>query len=66
MRARTTLHSAVYSEYANPAEIAALLDGGADPNIRDGEGKTPWDFASENDALTGTDILWMINDERFR
>ena len=66
MRGRTPLHSAVSHKHPNHAEIAALLHGGADPNVRDGKGKTPWDVARENDALTGTDILWMINDARFR
>ena len=43
-----------------------MMNKGADPNALDGNGKTPWDAASNNDALIGTDILWRLNDERFR
>ncbi len=50
----------------NPAVVAALLDAGADVAARDGDGKTPWDYAQDNEALRGTDIWWRLREGRFR
>ena len=50
----------------NPAVIEALLSAGADASARDPNGKTPWDYAQENEALRGTDAYWLLNDARFR
>ena len=40
----------------------ALLAAGADASARDGEGKAPWDYAQENEALRGTDALWRLRE----
>ena len=46
----------------NPAVIEALLEAGADASARDSEGKTPWDYARENEALRGTDAWWRLRE----
>lgn len=46
----------------NPAVTATLLDHGADPDARTEDGKTAWDFAQENPALEGTDVLQRLRD----
>ena len=47
----TPLHAAAVNN-SNPAIITTLLDGGAETNVWDQEaGKTPLDYAKENDAL---------------
>ncbi|MDE0099564.1 MAG: ankyrin repeat domain-containing protein [Truepera sp.] len=46
----------------NPAVIEALLEAGADASARDSEGKTPWDYAQENEALRGTDAWWRLRE----
>ena len=45
--------------------IAALIEVGADPGARDEEGKTPFDYAKDNEALRGTDAYWWLNEGRF-
>ena len=45
--------------------IAALIEVGADPGARDEEGKTPFDYAQDNEALRGTDAYWRLNEGRF-
>ena len=52
----TPLHQAAALS-KSPAIITLLLDAGADVNIRDKSGKTPWDYAKENPALKGTRVL---------
>ena len=49
----------------NPAVIAALLEADADPSARDGDGKSPFDYAKENAALKGNEVYWRLNDARF-
>ena len=49
-----------------PAVIKVLLAAGADASARDQEGKTPWDYAQDNEALRGTDAWWRLREERFR
>ncbi|MDE0527734.1 MAG: ankyrin repeat domain-containing protein [Truepera sp.] len=46
----------------NPAVLEALLEAGADASARDSEGKTPWDYAQENEALRGTDAWWRLRE----
>ncbi len=41
------------------------MDVGADPNALDFDGKIPWDYAKENEALKGTDAYWRLNELRF-
>ena len=50
---------------ANPSVIVALIEGGADPGARNEDGKTPFDYAKNNEALKGTDAYWLLNDGRF-
>ena len=59
-RNSTPLHLAV--RFNEPAVIEALLDAGADATARDAEGKTPWDYAQENEALRGTDAWWRLRE----
>ena len=35
------------------------------PNALDLDGKIPWDYAKENEALKGTDAYWRLNELRF-
>ena len=49
----------------NPIIITALLEAGADPKAKTEDGKTPWDYTKENEALKGTDAYWLLNDLRF-
>ena len=46
-------------------EVKAALAAGADPGARDVAGKTPFDYAKENEALKGTDAYWLLNEARF-
>ena len=55
----TPLHNAARFN-DNPAVITALLDAGADAAARDDEGKIPWDYVKERDALRGADA-WRLN-----
>ena len=64
MFAVTPLHMAVWHN-ENPSVITALIEGGADPGARDEWGKTPFDYAEDNEALRGTDAYWRLNDGRF-
>lgn len=55
----TALHQA--ARYADSdATVKALLDGGADTTLRNRSGHTAWDYAKENDALTGSGILPLL------
>ena len=60
----TPLHFAA-SESEAPAVVQVLLDAGADPAARDGQGKSPWDYAKANPALKGTEVYWHLNEGRF-
>ena len=51
----TPLHFAAFRNN-NPAVIWTLIGLGADAAARDADGKTPWDYAQDNEALEGTDI----------
>ena len=46
-------------------EVKAALAAGANPGARDDNGKTPFDYAKENEALKGTDAYWLLNEARF-
>ena len=60
----TPLHEAA-EHNKNPAVIEVLLAAGANPKARTVEGKTPWDFAQDNEALKGSDAFWRLNEARF-
>lgn len=53
---RTALHVAAQGR-GNAAAFLALLDLGADRAVLDNEGKTPMDYARENTALQGLEVL---------
>ena len=55
----TPLHLA--AEFGNPEVIQPLLDAGADARLNDTVGKTPWDYAEENEKLKGTKAYWALN-----
>ena len=46
------------------ADVAALLEAGADPNARAVDGKIPWDMIPEDSQLRGTDAYWRLNEPR--
>ena len=60
----TPLHFAALKSEV-PAVVQALLDAGADPAARDGQGKSPWDHAKGNPSLKGTEVYWQLNEGRF-
>ena len=47
------------------AAIEALLEAGADPALRNAEGRTPWELAEQNEALKGSDAYWRLNDAQY-
>ncbi|MXY15080.1 MAG: hypothetical protein F4Y53_05290 [Proteobacteria bacterium] len=55
----TPLHMAARLN-KNPAVVAALLAAGADPNARDQERRTAWDYAKHNRTLRGTEIAKQL------
>ena len=58
---QTPLHAAA-RESRTPAVVAALLDAGANPAARNKSGKTPYDYAKENAALEGTEVLKRLKE----
>lgn len=57
----TPLHLAAKNN-ENPDVIIVLLKGGANGKIKDGEEKTPFDYAQENESVKGTDAYWQLKD----
>ena len=55
----TPLHMAARLN-KNPAVVAALLAAGADPNARDHEHRTAWDYAKHNRTLRGTEVAKQL------
>ena len=52
----TALHDA--ARYGKAGEkLEALLEGGADPALRNNAGKLPWDYARANEALRESSVL---------
>ena len=54
--------SPLHRDTNTPAVIKVLLAAGADASARDQEGKTPWDYAQDNEALKGTDAWWRLRE----
>jgi ankyrin repeat protein len=45
--------------------ITNLLNAGADTKVRDTEGKTPFDYAKDNEKLKGTEGYWALHDAQY-
>jgi len=43
----------------------ALLELGANPKIRDKQGKAPWDYIQDTEALKDTQAYWTLNNRSF-
>ena len=56
---QTPLHRAAQS---NPAVFPSLLEAGADPAALDELGRTPLDYARENGALQGLEVVRRLNE----
>ena len=57
----TPLHWA--AQFSNdPAVIEVLLEAGADADVLDTRGKTPWDYAQDNEALEGSDAYHRLRE----
>ena len=61
----TPLHAAASCLQCQTGVIEKLLSAGADPKAKGKEGRTPWDFAQENENLKGTKGYWALNDARY-
>ena len=63
----TPLHiAAKHDRYGHAGDaIEALLDAGASPTARNAAGQTPWELASGNEELNGSDAYWRLNEARF-
>lgn len=48
------------------SEVSAAIAAGADPAARDEDGKTPFDYMEDNEALRGTDVYRRLNEDRFK
>ena len=59
----TPLHWAASG--GSPAVVDLLIARGADMKAEDDEGKTPADYAGENEALKGSDAYWRLNEARY-
>ena len=46
--------------------FALALAAAACVNARDEDGKTPFDYAKDNEALRGTDAYWRLDEARFK
>ncbi|MDB2423806.1 hypothetical protein N9X05_17905 [Paracoccaceae bacterium] len=45
--------------------VQVLLHAGADAKAKNKEGKTPWDYAQNNERLKGTKNYWALNDAQY-
>ena len=62
----TPLHLAAASTvYGVDRAIMAFLDAGADATRRNAQEQTPWDLATTNGKLKGSDAYWRLNEMRF-
>lgn len=50
----------------NPDMITLLLDTGADPKLKDKDGKTVLDYAKKNEKLKDTEVFWRLVDASFK
>lgn len=55
----------ILASMMNNADVVnALINAGADINARDNDGKSAYDYARENDKLTGTQVLRRLKNEK--
>ena len=47
------------------SDVRAAVSAGADLGARDQDGKTPFAYAKDHEALRGTDVYWRLNEARF-
>ncbi|MCY4137168.1 MAG: ankyrin repeat domain-containing protein, partial [Rhodobacteraceae bacterium] len=59
-KGRTPLHLAARRSQ-NPEIVDLLLGLGADAQAQDEVGRSPWDYAQENDVLANTNAYWRLN-----
>ena len=60
----TPLHKAAH-DTSNPSVIRALIEAGTDPAARDDDGKTPFYYVKNNEALKGTAAYRLLKEGRF-
>ena len=60
----TPLHIATLSG-ENSEVILTLLELGADPRIKDFDGKTAWDYIQTNEALKNTEAYRALKDAQY-
>ena len=60
----TPLHAAARGA-KNPNVIIALLVSGANGKVKDGKGKTAFDYAKNNNFLKETDAYWKLNEAQY-
>ena len=61
---RTALH--LVARFGKPETIAVLLNAGASGSIKDIGGRTPFDLATDNSVVKGTDVYWLLNDLQYK
>jgi hypothetical protein len=61
----TLLHDAALFIRCKPGKIEALLTAGAAGKAKNKEGKTPWDFAEDNEDLKGTKGYRALSDAQY-
>ncbi len=60
----TPLHVAA-EKSENPEVIEALLQAGANPKLKDSEGKLPADYAAENEHIKNSKARWRLRAARY-
>ena len=60
----TPLHFA--AGFNKPDVVTLLLEHGANPSVRDNNGKTPFDWAKKNEFLRGSDVYRLLKEKQFQ
>ena len=58
----TPLHWVAKATFGTSANLHALIAAGANTRVKDHGGKTPWDYAENNEKLKGTKAYWKLRD----